>query len=406
MIKPEFAWNKMYVHIMNIWDKLDKTKLFKDQYYDENLHITEYINDYNEHLLLLKYNLYNSDIFSNPDSIYREARSLVVNLNNGDIVLCPFQKFFNIGEIPETDLSIVKEQIKKASLIEFSNKLDGSMQSARWYNRHIVFSGSSALNSDQSLHLRQTYHLFNDKHEKLCKENPSYTFIFELITDLDRHIVNYSGDHLYLIGARNIYTGKTLSYNEIINLGKLYNISTVETENITLQQCLLNQSKYSASDKEGWVIYLRVPAETGNSENYNEYRYKLKCDDYVQFHKILGNLLSTNIIVELFVQGKTDDLIAKVPEAYKAIVKERIANIRKYVQQKMKIINDYFSSINIQFKTDNKTFANYVQSHIPKDYQPYMYMLNKHKSFDLLVKNNKYTKYETIMEFLENIRDE
>ena len=58
----------------------------------------------------------NTDLFTNPHSIYREGRSLVINLNTEEIVLCPFRKFFNIDEIEETSMSIVQEQMKTAIL--------------------------------------------------------------------------------------------------------------------------------------------------------------------------------------------------------------------------------------------------------------------------------------------------
>ena len=257
MIKEEYKWNCMYNYIINQWDKMDKAKPFKDQFHDKNLYITEFINE-NNHLLLLKYNLYENDIYINPSSIYREARSLVIDLNLNNIVLCPYKKFFNINEIPETNLSLIQEQIKKADLIEISNKLDGSMQNIRWYNNQLIVAGSSALDVNKSIHLQETQKMLTDRHKQLCINNNDYTFIFELISDKDRHIVNYNKNNLYLIGARNVYNGKTLTYKEIIDLGKKYEIDTVNLELLTLDECLSNQNKFKAKDKEGWVIFLRI----------------------------------------------------------------------------------------------------------------------------------------------------
>lgn len=385
MIKEEYKWNCMYNYIIDQWDKMDKTKPFKDQFHDKNLYITEFINEDN-HLLLLKYNLYENDIYINPSSIYREARSLVIDLNLNNIVLCPYKKFFNINEIPETNLSLIQEQIKKADLIEISNKLDGSMQNIRWYNNQLIVAGSSALDVNKSIHLQETQKMLTNKHKQLCINNNDYTFIFELISDKDRHIVNYNQNNLYLIGARNVYNGKTLSYKEIIDLGKKYEIDTVNLELLTLDECLSNQNKFKAKDKEGWVIFLRIKDE--------EYRYKLKCDDYVQIHRLLFNF-SPSMVIEMIVENRIDDLLSKVPITYKEVIEKIIKEVFLYVRKKMEKISKYYYSIPLNL--NKKEFALFVQNNIEKEYQPYMYAMYNGKEINLL----KHVKYEMIIDFLK-----
>jgi hypothetical protein len=87
-------------------------------------------------LVLFKYSLVKGeiDIATNKDSIFREARSVVIDIDKEEIVCAPFRKFFNINELGETSIDVVKDNIKHAKLIEITNKLDGSMQQARFYN--------------------------------------------------------------------------------------------------------------------------------------------------------------------------------------------------------------------------------------------------------------------------------
>ena len=40
-----------------------------------------------------------TDLFSNPNSILRNCRGTVFNMQTCELVLLPFQKFFNINEI-------------------------------------------------------------------------------------------------------------------------------------------------------------------------------------------------------------------------------------------------------------------------------------------------------------------
>lgn len=401
-----FKWNSFYNYLIEQWNNMDHSLTFKEQFKDKNVYITEFINKYNNHLILTHYNIFCDDLYKNPDSIYREARSLVIDLNTCEIVCAPFKKFFNINELPETSLTCIQEQIKNAYLIEITDKLDGSMQQARWYHDHLILTGSTALDRTKSFQLQEGYNLFTNNYIQLCKNNPDYTFIFEAILEDDKHIVNYAGNCLYLIGARNVYSGNTLTYHEIKNIGNIYNIPTTIIESVNLEQCLANQSIHKYNDKEGWVIYLRIRhpnnIQYSHSEqnNYIEYRYKLKCDDYVFIHKLANNI-SINDIIQKIADNSIDDLLSKIPDQYKDRINIIVNKIKVFLFYKEKKIYDYYNSIDINLKA--KDFALYVQKNIPNEYQKYMYILKKGKFFNLL-KFNKYITEQEIDQFLQQER--
>ena len=370
----KFNWNDMYLYLIKKWHKMNQDKLFKEQLKNNNVIINEYINEYNDHLILVHYNIFSKDLYKNLNSIYREARSLVIDLNTEEIVLCPFKKFFNINELPETNLNLIQEQIKNADLVEFSEKLDGSMQHARWYKDHLILAGSTTLNKDNSYQLKEGYALFKDNYIQLCKDYVDYTFIFEAILEDDHHIVNYNMDYLYLIGARNVYTGKTLSYTDIKFLGLKYNIDTPIISHITLDTCLKTQSLYTATEKEGWVIYIR--------KDDQEYRYKLKCDQYLQLHKLINQVNSFKVIKQLLQEEKIDDFISKLPENIRIVVNDKVNKLKQYCFDLNSKINKYYQSI--PYTENDKQFALFVQEYIPKDYYKYMYMKRKNKKINVL----------------------
>jgi hypothetical protein len=72
------------------------------------------------------------------DGFYKECRSIVIDVKNEDIALSPFRKFRNINECEENSLENITRLMQSAKCIEFTNKLDGSMQSARYYNNQII----------------------------------------------------------------------------------------------------------------------------------------------------------------------------------------------------------------------------------------------------------------------------
>ena len=407
-----YTWNVMFNHIMNIKHKYENKfekynhQSFKDMciklgYNDfvENTIITEYHHSTGE-LILIKYDMLgiNTDLFTNPHSIYREGRSLVINLNTEEIVLCPFRKFFNIDEIEETSMSIVQEQMKTAKLIEFSNKLDGSMLSFRWYNDTLVSSSSGNLDPSKAIQLELGIKIFNSdaSYLKMVKAMPEYTFIFEGIFEEDPHVVNYTGNSLNLIGIRNVYTGNTLTYKDTIAIGKQYNIPTTTLENTNMDDIIKNKSQYKSSDKEGWVIHII----TNDNQSF---RYKFKCDDYVKLHKILNALSSDNVIIQAIAENTYDDLIAQVPDNYKTRVATTANKVYEFLKIKKALIEKYYNTY--KDAPSKKDFALAVNKYVPKDIVSYMFLKKNNKPYNLLCKySNSFIKMNVINEFLDVYR--
>ena len=112
---------------------------------------------------------YGGDIdITNPNSIYREMRGIAVNMETEEIVLAPFRKFFNIGQIEEFSFEVFSNQLKKAKSVEITNKLDGSMSSCRYYNGDIMVAGTGSI--------------LVGNYKKMLQDNPNITFIFEYIS--------------------------------------------------------------------------------------------------------------------------------------------------------------------------------------------------------------------------------
>ena len=407
------SWNKMFNYIINIKHRYEQQYGYQYELFQDiclklgehkllnDIKITEN-DDPSGHFILLKYSLLNGmdDIFQ-EGHMYREARSLVINLTKEEIVLCPFQKFFNINEIPETNINYVEKLISQADLVEFSDKLDGNMQQYRWYDNHIVYSGSSALSIEKSYQLKRGLDIFNSNigYLNLIKAHPEYTYIFECILNDGLHIVQYKNESLKLIGARNVNDGSTITYAEVEYLGNLFHIPTTKIDNIDFENALNNLDKYQANEKEGWVIYIRA--------NDNEYRYKLKCNDYVKIHHILDYMNSTNVVIKAIADNYYDDLISKVPAIYRERVSKYCNTIREFLLKKNLMIDAYYNKVkDIQ---DMKDFAKYVNQ-FPKSIRGYLYMKKKEKDFNLLKQNiisttPKYIKYYEIEDFLNEYKE-
>ena len=297
-----------------------------------------------ENMLLIRYGRYSNiydgeveasgeDLWDRYGGFYRECRSVVIDVENDCIILSPFSKFFNVNELEETSLDNIRKRISNAKTIEFSDKLDGSMQSARWYNNRIIMAGSQAINPDNSWRLQDGYRMINELpgYKEMLEKYPECTFIFEYISLKDAHVVKYTKEQegLYLIGIRRVDNGEEYDYRTVLEFAKVFNIPTTKLFDKTIEQVMKELDDKSSDEAEGFVI------------NIDGYKVKLKYNDYVHIHKALSKLSSINLIIRSIADNKYDDLLSKLPVAYHDQVKKVANVVVEYIAKTEKIIEKY-----------------------------------------------------------------
>lgn len=384
-MNDKYKWNPVYNLIMRI--KEDYYNKFHDNEKDfkvwlEKLNNKKYNDIFNslqtnqkDNYLLIRYGIaeMQEGMWEDENSIYRECRSLVIDLEKEEIVTCPFRKFFNLNEVKENNIDTIKKDIEKAKIFEITNKLDGSMQCARWYNNNIFMNGSMALDKNASFRLEEGTSMLNDNYKRMIKENQDYTFIFEYISLKDVHVVLYnkSQEGLYLIGIRNCYTGEELSYANIKRFSKKYNVPMTNIESISFGEMLSQMKTYKSSDKEGWVL------------NIDGHKVKVKCDDYIQLHRILDKYASVNVIIKNIADDKFDDMMSKIPNAYKDRILMIANKIIEYRDNTLNRIDKYYK---LAPKGTIKEFMMWVTNNCPKNIQGYVRNIYLNKPNNVLMK--------------------
>lgn len=356
----------------------------------------------NEHkdFVLLRYNLMDTDaeFWKKYDGMYRECRSVVIDKKNECFVLTPFRKFFNLNETEETAEKLIRERIANAKRVEFAEKLDGSMQSARYYNGEYVLAGTSALDPELSFRVTIGYSLLHDNYKQMLRDYPDYTFIFELICKEDKHVVNYSDEQrgLYLLGIRNVVTGVQHSYADVIKIAEYYGVKHTNIFDKTLDDLLNELDDKSSDEAEGFVI------------DIDGYKVKLKYNDYRAIHKLLAKIVSTNVIIQCFENGSWDDVRSKMPEAYRADADVVVDDMRQFLKVVNKQINDAFSFCQSNYrryddpKQDRKSFAMFAIAHNKKISS---YVINAYNGVEnnyIRNKAGRYLKYHEIKKITAN----
>lgn len=332
-------------------------------------------------LILIRYGQY-SNIFDGESDIgfwdkyngfYRECRSVVINWIRNELVLTPFKKFFNLNEMEETSLENVTKRVHGATSVEISDKLDGSMQSARYYRGGIIMSGSQAIDIDKSWRLEYGYNWLtsHENYMRMLKMYPEYTFIFELITKEDEHVVLYSEaeDGLHLIGMRNTITGEELSYGEVVMYGLTFDTMPVKVFPMTFKEVLSSLDDKKANEAEGFVV------------NIDGYRLKVKYNDYVYIHKILSKASSPNMVIRAIADDVYDDFKSKVPTAYRQSIEDFAVIVFKYKKDIEDEINKYYKKF---YDDDRKTFMINVKENVPRSILSYVVAKYLGKEYNVL----------------------
>lgn len=344
-----------------------------DEKYQEYRNIFKYLQlvQYNTKqnvLLLIRYANY-SDIYSGEeevtdeefwklyDGFYQECRSIVIDIKNDEIILLPFKKFFNIGQDPEVNYDNLEQYMKNASTLEISEKLDGSMFQARYIPKYdkIFTSTSQALDENNSWRLKEANEMLNKLDVNLFTEYPNCTFVFEYISLKDAHVVCYKPEEqgLYLIGIINM-NGHTYNYNYIKFIANFYKCKSMQIYNKTFEEMMEDIKNKKSNEQEGFVL------------NIDGKLLKLKTDDYVGIHKILSKISSINLIIKNIADGTYDDLLSKIPTAYKSRIEKVAKVVFDYITEMETKTNTYYT---LAPKQDKKTFMLWVNVSVPSELQ-------------------------------------
>lgn len=378
-------------------------------------------------LISFKYNklaIYNRVLYPSS-SIYREARGLVINVRKMELVLTPFKKFFNVNEIEyirqnnlevlknnpynydedklkeiakqtealtnETSLDVIKEKMKKAKVVEWTNKFDGSMISMRYYDNKIVIASSSRIEQKGNRHAYGARKLLQQKHIDMMKENSNITFIFEYIDESDKHIVKYDFNDIVLIGMRNVTNGELISYADLELLAKKHNIRHTSVEHLSLNNVLNDMKTLVDANKEGWVL------------NIDSQQYKFKLEDYFQVHKLLY-AISENQVIRFYADGKYDDLIAQFDNVDEIKKIESVIDVcNEYINLYKEVLTYYQTLIPIdkrQMSTFLKELPSLLSNNIFKkeNINPLILKASKNQN------NNSYVKFGLMERNIESLK--
>ena len=228
------------------------------------------------------------------------ARGRVTDVR-GNIILRPFQKFFNVeewkGDIPRGP-------------VEVYEKIDGSMIVAGMHPVYgLMVASRGSFISDQALHAKD---LIVDTYGTDWMI-PNLTYIFEVIYPENRIVVNYGKrDELVLLGIQ-FRDGTGFAYEAMKNGDFPFKVA----EQVAV---FPNWGSFLEAD-------LRKTIQP-NTEGYvlrfaGEFRLKLKGDEYLRLHRIVTNTNNKTVWEMCKDDRSFEELILNVPDEFMWWIKRK-----------------------------------------------------------------------------------
>ncbi|WP_166925695.1 T4 RnlA family RNA ligase [Flavobacterium poyangense] len=266
-----------------------------------------------------KHNLYIYNYTQNAqfERIWNEitlsCRGLILD-DNFNVVARPFVKFFNLGEF--------ENQVLPKTSFEVYDKMDGSMGILYWIEDIPFIASRGSFASDQSDKANEMLH---GKYKECWSFlDKSKTYLFEIIYPENRIVLDYgASEELVLLAVIDTQSGEEFPLEDIgfpivekyDGIKDIHSLSALNTEN-----------------KEGFIIRYS-----------NNFRIKIKFEEYLRLHRIITQVSNLNIWEYLRTNQPMDEVLERVPDEF-----------FDWVKQTKTDLEDKFAVIENQCKKDFK----------------------------------------------------
>ncbi|KRD12682.1 hypothetical protein ASE21_01905 [Flavobacterium sp. Root901] len=271
------------------------------------------VNKHPEHDLYIYNYTQNAQFERIWNEVTLSCRGLILD-GNGNVVARPFAKFFNLGEI--------ENQILPKTTFEVYDKMDGSLGILYWVEDKPFIASRGSFSSEQSDKANEMLHgKYKNSWSFLDK---SKTYLFEIIYPENRIVLDYgANEELVLLAIIDTQTGEefpleNIGFPVVEKYDGINDISLLKELNLT--------------NKEGFII-----------KYADNFRVKIKFDEYFRLHRIITQVSNLNIWEYLKTNQPFDEILERVPDEF-----------FNWVKQTKKDLENQYEIIENQCKLDFK----------------------------------------------------
>lgn len=246
------------------------------------------------------------------------ARGIVFNTETGTVVARPFDKFFNVGERPNTNMKVLAHRInKRKQPMLATEKLDGSMVSVFYYNGEWRTATPGSLESPQAQYAkRKLVPKYN--FDALPRD---LTYVCEMIAPWDREckVCQYGNqDDLTILAVfENRWEQVEVPRQRVISLAEKAGLSVV------------GEYELDPEDPMGTDI---PDGEEGFVVRFDDgFRVKVKSRWFMHWHR-LADQVSYKNVAELLERAAGDIayMLKEAPET----IRDKVDDVAGYIKTK------------------------------------------------------------------------
>ena len=229
--------------------------------------------------------------------LLRQCRGLVTDLE-GNIVSHPLLKFHNWEELHPSERPCAGDKI------EITLKMDGSLLIVSRYKGQLIFNTRGSFYSDQAIAAEKLFYELYDP----TWIDEGVTYLFEFVSPENKIVVQYLKSDLIHLARIETATGKDLPRDKRFHCVEVYKLNGgVFGEELYV---LFKSMEDNFVNKEGLVIRQVI------DEPRQNFRMKLKTQDYIKLHRIVTGV-SNKTVWEYLRDGKSfEDIIEIVPDEF------------------------------------------------------------------------------------------
>lgn len=283
------------------------------------------------------------------DEYTKICRGLITDLE-GNIVARPFDKFFNVEELPEGELPSLPYTVH--------DKMDGSLGILYFHGDTPFIATRGRFASDQAVFATKTLH---DRYSHLFpKLSKSCTYLFEIVYPKNRALINYgSTEDIFLLAVIDTHTRQEFD----IEIG-------FPTPHRYPDNCDYKALK-EANDrnKEGVVIRFS-----------NGLRVKSKNAFYIENHKKTKSFSKMKLLDMLSLGNDLSDYLEGVPDEFFAEVKQLQARFMLQFEDLKALVQELVAKALLY--NEGKDRAEIIEN-LP--YPHIVFYALKHENYDSLI---------------------
>lgn len=290
------------------------------------------------------------------DEVTMWCRGLILD-DMGYVVARPFPKFFNWGELDEEKQTELYKRASGGETVYVENKFDGSLGILYPHpvTREPQMATRGSFTSEQAQWANEW---IAERHPRGSYPFPSsITFLGEIIYPENRIVVDYGGWRgIVHLATINNSTGRNLRVGVYTHMphGIFVTNNAQHADESEAATDILEGAHEQASgeDAEGYVLRWAL----------DDYRVKVKFEDYVRLHRIVTGTTARTIWEALSTSGQpssvvVEEIVEAVPEEFELWVRRTARELRtQYINLMVRAFEEYIR-IRALDPGDRKAFA-------------------------------------------------